>query len=55
MTLKNIVANADLLERPQFIPQKFICLLNERNETFQNGKKCKDKDLIWHMVGEMVK
>ena len=37
------------------VPQKFICLVKERNENFWNEKKCKDKDLIWHMVGEMVK
>ena len=24
-------------------------------ELFAMRKKCKDKDLIWHMVGEMVK
>ena len=35
--------------------QKFICLVKDRNETFQNVKKCKDKYLIWPMVGEMVK
>ena len=37
------------------VPQKFICLVKESNETFWNEKKCKDKNLIWHMVGEMVK
>ena len=37
-----------LLERPQFVPQKFICLVRERDETFKNGEKCKDKDLNWH-------
>ena len=24
-------------------------------ELFKRRKKCKDKDLIWHMVGEVVK
>ena len=33
----------------------FICLVKDRNGTFLNEKKCKDKDLIWDMVGEMVK
>ena len=37
------------------VPQKFICLVKEKNGTFRNEKKCKKKDLIWHMVGEMVK
>ena len=37
------------------VPQKFICLVRERNETFWNDKKCKKKDLIRHMVGGMVK
>ena len=39
----------------RLVPQKFICLVKERNGTFWNGKKCKEKDLIWHMVGKMVK
>ena len=37
------------------VPQKLICLVKERNGTFWNEKKCKDKDLVWHIVGEMVK
>ena len=37
------------------VPQKCICLVKERNEIFWNEKKCKDKELIWKMVGEMVK
>ena len=37
------------------VPRKFICLVKERNETFWNEKNCKDKDIIWHMVGELVK
>ena len=35
--------------------QKFICLLKDRNGTFKMRKTCKDKDLIWHMVSEVVK
>ena len=35
--------------------QNFICLVEDRHETFYNEKKCNDKDLIWHMLGEMVK
>ena len=27
----------------------------DRHEAFYNEEKCKDKDLIWHMVGEMNK
>ena len=37
------------------VQQKFICLVKDRHGIFYNEKKCKDKDLIWHMVGEMVK
>ena len=44
-----------MLERPYFVPEKFICLVRERDETLYNRKKCKDKDLIWHIVGEIVK
>ena len=33
------------LERPYFVPQKFICLIVERDETFLNGRKCKTKDI----------
>ena len=36
-------------------PQAFVCLVKDRNGTSQNERKCKDKDLFWHMVGEMVK
>ena len=36
-------------------PQKFNCLVKERHGSFGNEKICKEKDLIWHMVGEMVK
>ena len=32
------------IERPCFAPYMFICLVSERDETFYNGKKCKDKD-----------
>ena len=39
----------------RFAQQKFICLVKDGHGTFYNEKKCKDKDLIWHMVGEMVK
>ena len=36
--------------------RSFFCLVKKRNETFYNGKKCNDKDLIWHeMGGEMAK
>ena len=35
------------------VPQKFISLVKERNGAFWNEKK--DKDLICHMVGEIVK
>ena len=28
----------------------FIWLLKVRDETFENRKKCKDKDLLGHMV-----
>ena len=31
--------------------QKFICLVKDGHGTFYNEKICKDKDLIWHMVG----
>ena len=31
-----------LLNRPQFLPQKFICL-RKTDETFQNGKRYEDK------------
>ena len=27
----------------------------DRHEAFYNEEKCKNKDLIWHMVGEMNK
>ena len=38
------------------VQQKFICLVKKIGmELFKMRKKCKDKDLIWHMVGEMVK
>ena len=37
------------------VQQNFICLVEDRHETFYNEKKCNDKDLIWHMLGEMVK
>ena len=37
------------------VPQKFISLVKEKNETFWNEKKCMDKDLIWYMLCEMVK
>ena len=48
MTLKN-----SGLVRP--VQQYFICLVEDRHETFYNEKKCNDKDLIWHILGEMVK
>ena len=32
-----------------------MCLVEDRHGTFYNEKICNDKDLIWHMVGEMVK
>ena len=35
--------------------QRFICLVEDRRGTFCNEKKCNDKDLIWHMVGAVVK
>ena len=41
-----------IIVRP--VPQTFIVLVKERNGTFWNEKRCMDKDLIWHMVGEMV-
>ena len=41
-----------ILIRP--VPQKFICLVKKRNGTFFL-EKFKGKDLIWHMVGAMVK
>lgn len=37
-----------LLERPKFIPQKFICLM-ERDETFSTEKNVKIKTLIWQL------
>ena len=37
------------------VQQKFICLVDDRHATFYNEKKCNEKDLIWHIVGEMVK
>ena len=37
------------------VQQNFICLVKDRHETFFNVKKCNDKDLIWHMMSEMVK
>ena len=37
------------------VQQNFICLVEDRHGTFNNEKKFNDKDLIWHMVGEMVK
>ena len=35
--------------------QKSSFHVKDTHGTFYNEKKCKDKDLIWHMVGEMVK
>ena len=37
------------------VQQKFSCLVKDRNGTFKNAKKCKDKYLIWPIVREMVK
>ena len=37
------------------VSQKFICLVKYSNGTFLNEKKCKNKGLISHMVGEIVK
>ena len=38
------------------VQQKFICLVKKIGmELFKMRKKCKDKDLIWHMVSEMFK
>ena len=33
------------------VQQNFICLVEDRHETFHNEAKCNDKDLIWHMLG----
>ena len=40
---KNHSGQVILLEKPQFIPQKFICL-SEIDESFKNEKKYDDKD-----------
>ena len=32
-----------------------ICLVKESNGTCWNEKERKEKDLIWYMVGEIVK
>ena len=56
MTLKNWLSSfawKAIVIRPA--PQKFICLVKQKNGTFENEKKIYDKDLVWHMVGEMVK
>ena len=42
-----------IVARP--VQQNFICLVEDRHLTFYSEKKCNYKDLIWHMVGEMVK
>ena len=36
------------------VQQKFICLVKDRNGNVCK-RKCKEEDLIWHMVGVMVK
>ena len=33
-----------LLERPELYYKSAICSIRERDEIFQNGQKCKDKD-----------
>ena len=35
-----------LLERPLFVPKNFVCLLNERVETFYNEQKVSIKIII---------
>ena len=52
-TVANTFAWKAIVTRP--VKQNFICLVEDRHETFYNEKKCNDKDLIWHMLGEMVK
>ena len=42
-----------IVARP--VKQKFTCLVKDRHRTFYNEKNCKDKDLICHIAGEMVK
>ena len=57
MNLENIVGNQFCLTgyKPQLVPQRFVCLLREKDKTFQNSKKCKYKDFNLACGGKMVK